>query len=94
MIFRARAPYGGLPTDSIQGLMQYKNENVKLASFSTQPRYGSCEAFEAFVRGPLRKELLSSQLDTQLPAAYSFMLVTPLLALGLDTLAGMILGCS
>ncbi|OLP74215.1 hypothetical protein AK812_SmicGene46313, partial [Symbiodinium microadriaticum] len=51
--------------------------------------YGSPEAFADYVRGPLRQELLSST-EAGLPAAYSFLIITPLLSLGADTISGLI----
>ncbi|CAE7785758.1 unnamed protein product [Symbiodinium sp. CCMP2592] len=52
--------------------------------------YGSHGAFEAFVRGPLRAELLATQADTQLPIAYELIVIFPFVALGMDVFVGII----
>ena len=45
--------------------------------------YGSLENFTAYVRGPLRQEL-QAKLATGLPLHYSFLIVTPMVSMGLD----------
>ncbi|CAE7692821.1 unnamed protein product [Symbiodinium sp. CCMP2592] len=49
--------------------------------------YGSLDAFTAYVRGPLRDELLANHLGTSLPWNYAMMIATPWIALGVDALA-------
>mmetsp|Transcript_3431 Transcript_3431/g.8066 ORF Transcript_3431/g.8066 Transcript_3431/m.8066 type:complete len:215 (+) Transcript_3431:1-645(+) len=46
--------------------------------------YGSLEAFTAHVRGPLRQELLKEQADTRLPLQYAFIILLPLVSVGID----------
>eukprot|EP00435_Cladocopium_sp_Y103_P027697 s4619_g6.t2 len=50
--------------------------------------YGSKEAFAEFVRGPLRQELLGPLNKNALPARYTLLLVTPIVAQVLDTVIG------
>ena len=47
--------------------------------------YGSREAFTDYVRGPLRKELLT-KANSGLPPQYIFVIVSPILSLCLDIL--------
>ncbi|OLP96744.1 putative serine/threonine-protein kinase [Symbiodinium microadriaticum] len=51
--------------------------------------YGSREAFTDYVRGPLRKELLT-KANSGLPPQYIFVIVSPILSLCIDILLGMI----
>lgn len=46
--------------------------------------YGSTEAFEEYVRGPLATELTEPFSRTQFPFVYWMMLMSPLVAVGLD----------
>eukprot|EP00439_Symbiodinium_sp_Y106_P054317 s2634_g7.t1 len=54
--------------------------------------YGSQEAFTAFVRGPLKEELLAKQADTQLPLKYTLIILTPVLSVGIDGLLAFVKG--
>ncbi|CAE7264100.1 hypothetical protein AK812_SmicGene22559 [Symbiodinium microadriaticum] len=48
--------------------------------------YGSLDEFTAYVRGPLRKELLADHSGTSLPLQYTLMIVTPIVSLGIDVI--------
>ncbi|CAE7942038.1 clpC [Symbiodinium necroappetens] len=54
--------------------------------------YGSQEAFTAFVRGPLKEELLAKQADTRLPLKYTLIILTPVLSVGMDGLLAFVKG--
>ncbi|CAE7350322.1 unnamed protein product, partial [Symbiodinium necroappetens] len=55
-----------------------------------QSWYGSLDAFTAYVRGPLRDELLADHLGTSLPWNYTLLIATPLITLGMDALAAQV----
>ncbi|CAE7614632.1 unnamed protein product [Symbiodinium sp. CCMP2456] len=52
--------------------------------------YGSLDAFTAYVRGPLRDELLANHVGTSLPWNYAMMIATPWITLGMDALAAQV----
>ncbi|CAE7692838.1 unnamed protein product [Symbiodinium sp. CCMP2592] len=52
--------------------------------------YGSLDAFTAYVRGPLRDELLANHLGTSLPWNYALLIATPWITLGMDALAAQV----
>ncbi|CAE7522332.1 unnamed protein product [Symbiodinium microadriaticum] len=53
---------------------------------------GSLDAFTAYVRGPLRDELLKDHLGTNLPWYYGMLITTPWISLGMDALAALVRG--
>lgn len=55
-----------------------------------QSWYGSLDAFTAYVRGPLRDELLADHLGTSLPWNYTLLIATPWITLGMDALAAQV----
>ncbi|CAE7531527.1 unnamed protein product, partial [Symbiodinium necroappetens] len=57
-----------------------------------QKWYGSLDAFTAYVRGPLRDELLKDHLGTNLPWYYGMLITTPWISLGMDALAALVRG--
>ena len=52
--------------------------------------YGSLDGFAAYVRGPLRKELLAEGFGANIPLSYALVVATPLSSYAWDGLAGLI----
>ena len=74
---------------TLESVQCQKDFDRKFIHIAIASWYGSAEAFSQYVRGPLRQELLQSA-RARLPAGYSFLIVTPLLSLGMDGIVGML----